>query len=275
MGWCEAEGGPLRERELRSEGVEMKASWVFGFMAAVLTSACGGGDGNGDGSLSGESMGAGGGAGAAAGGAAAGGVAGAMGGEAGAGAASGCARFVTGVLTHHFGDGQNTGQNRFPEVIYGPPEGGGCCTGSLDVVSLGNGGTISVEFGESEIVDGPGIDFTVFENAFYAGGDPDQVFAELATVEVSADGETWHAFRCDAVAAPYGSCAGWHPVYANATSGNVDPLDPQVSGGDGFDLAEVGLERARYVRITDREDLVGAAGVFDLDAVGIINVECP
>jgi len=47
-----------------------------------------------------------------------------------------------------------------------------------------------------------------------------------------------------------------------------------TAGGDAFDLADVGLAEARYVRITDRGDLGGLAGVFDLDAVGIVNLEC-
>ena len=47
----------------------------------------------------------------------------------------------------------------------------------------------------------------------------------------------------------------------------VDPLDPSVSGGDHYDLADFGVSEARYVRITDRVDLVGVDGVFDLDAV--------
>ena len=101
------------------------------------------------------------------------------------------ARFVTGVVDHFFGPGQNLGQLTFPEPILGPPLGGGCCQGSLDTVSVGNGGWIIVEFEGNAIVDGPGADFIVFENAFYPGGDDSMPFAELATVEVSNDGRTW------------------------------------------------------------------------------------
>jgi len=141
-------------------------------------------------------------------------------------------------------------------------------------VSLGNGGSVTLELG-ARIVDEPGPDFIVFENAFFAGGDPSQPFAELATVEVSEDGETWTAFPCTADAPPYGTCAGWHPVYANVDENDIDPLDPSVAGGDAFDLADVGVESARYVRITDRVDLVGMNGVFDLDAVAAVHSECP
>lgn len=185
-----------------------------------------------------------------------------------------CARFITKVIDHAFGPGQNQGQDKFPAPLFGPPKGGGCCQGSLDVVSLGNGGFVTVEFGESEIVDGPGTDFIVFENAFDVGGDPAEPYAELGTVAVSSDGEHWTEFPCTATAYPYGSCAGWHPVFANPDDNTIDPLDPAVSGGDPFDLADIGVGSARYVRITDRVDQVGPAGVFDLDAVGIVNAEC-
>jgi hypothetical protein len=97
------------------------------------------------------------------------------------------------------------------------------------------------------------------------------VYAELATVEVSEDGINWLGYPCDAVAPPYGSCAGHGPVYLD---GDVGPIDPISAGGDGFDLADVGLSTARYVRITDRVDIEGIDGVFDLDAVGIVHPTC-
>jgi hypothetical protein len=48
-----------------------------------------------------------------------------------------------------------------------------------------------------------------------------------------------------------------------------------VAGGDAFDLADIGVARARYVKITDRADLTGSTPVFDLDAVSIHNAACP
>jgi hypothetical protein len=189
--------------------------------------------------------------------------------------AGSCPRFVTDAPAHSFGLGQTTGQDLFPTPILGPPHGAGCCQGSTDVVSLGNGGTVTVTFGGTAIIDGPGPDFIVFENAFYVNGDPNVVFAELGTVEVSEDGTNFVGFPCTAVAPPYGSCAGWHPVYANPDQNSIDPLDPAVAGGDPFDLADIGVSQAHYVRITDRVDLTGTAGVFDLDAVGVVNPLCP
>lgn len=144
------------------------------------------------------------------------------------------------------------------------------------IVSLGNGGFVIVGFEDNAIVDEPGPDFIVFENAFYAGGDEDNVFAELATVAVSDDGENWTEFPCSASEPPYGSCAGWHPVLANAEENELDATDPAQAGGDAFDLADVCMTRARYVRISDRADLDGALdGVFDLDAVSIVHAACP
>jgi hypothetical protein len=186
----------------------------------------------------------------------------------------GSSRFITGAVEHAFGTGQNFGQNRFPAVILGPPKGGGCCQGSLDVVSLGNGGFVVVEFADTAINDGPGADFIVFENAFQFGGDPNSVFAELGTVAVSDDGQNWTEFECTATMPPYGSCSGWQPVYANAETNDIDPTDPAVAGGDAFDLADIGVSRARFVRITDRADLDGQNGVYDLDAVAIVNAVC-
>ncbi len=184
--------------------------------------------------------------------------------------------FATGVVDYEFGPGQANGQDDFPGSVLGPPEGAGCCQGALEgVVSLGNGGWVVLEFGDNAIVDGPGADFIVFENAFYVGGDEHNVFSELASVAVSEDGEHWTEFPCTASEPPYGSCAGWHPTLANFRTNDIDPRDPNVAGGDAYDLGDVCIPRARFVRITDRVDLDDALdGVFDLDAVAIVNAAC-
>jgi hypothetical protein len=186
------------------------------------------------------------------------------------------ARFVTSVRSHEFGSGQTFGQDHFPEAVLGPPNGGGCCAGSLDVTSLGDGGWAVLEFERNAIVDDAGPDFLVFENPFQGSeSTPETVFAELATVSVSQDGETWFDYPCTAEAYPFGACAGWHPVYANAKSNDIDPLSSEVAGGDPFDLSDVGLAWARYVRITDRLEADGGTGTFDLDAVAIVHPGCP
>lgn len=182
--------------------------------------------------------------------------------------------YVTDVVDYEFGDGQNFGQTEFPENILGPPQGGGEKQGSLHVTSLGNGGWVIVSFEGTRIVDGPGTDFIVFENAFLQGDDAEHPFAELATVSVSDDGEDFVEFECSAVSAPFGECAGWRPVLANPEENDIDPLDPETAGGDPYDLSNVGLSSARFVKIVDREDLTGSQGVFDLDAVAIVHGAC-
>jgi hypothetical protein len=181
-------------------------------------------------------------------------------------------RYVTDVVSYRFGSGQNYGQDAFPANIFGPPKGGSIKSGSTDVVSLGNGGTVTVAFAGNAIVDGPGPDFIVFENAFDIGSDPANPYAELGIVEVSRDGAQWFTFPCTATEYPYGACAGWHPVFANPDENTIDPTDPATAGGDPFDLADLDLDWARFVRVTDKPD---DGNVFDLDAVAIVHPRCP
>ena len=186
--------------------------------------------------------------------------------------------YVREIVSFEPGDGAGFGEDALPDVVLGPPDGRGELAGSLDVLSLGKGGSIVLAFGELVIADGEGADFVVFENAFWPGGDPSLVFAEPGAVSVSDDGSEWHAFACDADGDGQGrfeGCAGWTPALEFDASAAV-PLDPAVTGGDAFDLADVGLSRARFVRVTD----VSNAGAepsagFDLDAVGIVHVEGP
>lgn len=187
---------------------------------------------------------------------------------------SGTGDFASTVRDHEFGPGQDVGQDDFPDLVLGPPHGLGTGQGSTDdVVSLGDGGFVELGFGEAVIVDAPGVDFLVFENPFFVGGDPEEPFAELGEVSVSEDGVTWRTFPCHAESYPYEGCAGWHPVLANPEENDLDPTDPEAAGGDPFDLADVGLSFARYVRITDVSD--GAGTSFDLDAVSVVHPGCP
>jgi hypothetical protein len=199
--------------------------------------------------------------------------------------------FADRVVTMTVGPGGGGGSL---ENVLGPPRGGGAFQGSRDTFSLGLGGSIVLEFTDA-IVDGPGPDFTVFENAFLtrgiATGPP---FAEPATVSVSADGEHFVAFPCALDQPPYyPGCAGIYPVFANADDPAApSPLEPSTtpiadlvgipidsftppagSGGDSFDLAAVGLPMARFVRIEASNlspGLEGLAG-FDLDAVAALH----
>lgn len=172
------------------------------------------------------------------------------------------------VVRTTFGPGAGFGQDRLPDVVLGPPRGGGASLGSLDVLSLGREGVIELEFTDLVAIDGPGVDLLVFENPF---GN----FFETGVVSVSDDGLTWQEFPCAPADVDGGSpgCAGTRPVFANPEQG-ISGTDPTVAGGDGFDLAEVGLSRARFVRVRDSgaNRFYGApGGGFDLDAVAVVN----
>ncbi len=216
------------------------------------------------------------------------------------------------------------GSDRLPAVILGAPHGKGLAGGSADVLSLGAavnadggvsapyGGEITLKFEDNVVWDGPGDDFTVFENVFYiydAQGvpNPETRFMEPAIVSVSQDGVNWRKFNCDFspryypgteklnLRHPYcynSGFAGVNPVMSNGY--DPDPTDPAVSGGDSFDISKVGLDWIRYVRIqsmgsrwlTDSDgDLIyhneemdaatrtSSKSGFDLDAITAIWME--
>lgn len=181
--------------------------------------------------------------------------------------------YATEVLAFEFGEGQDFGRDEFPEQVLGGPEGGGLAQGSLHVTSLGDGGWVALGFSPRTIVDGEGPDFIVFENPFYAGGDPTAPVAELGRVAVSVDGDEWHTFPCEpGDSPPYLGCAGFTPVKADVTDAqSVSPFDAESAGGEAYDLADLGLSEVMFVRITD---IAGDDAVFDLDAVAIVNGRC-
>ena len=169
--------------------------------------------------------------------------------------------------------------------------------GTMDVVSLGDGGTATLTF-DSPIYNGNGPDFAVFENGLHPDTDPTMTlyFLELAFVEVSSDGE--HFFRFPAVT---------HVQYETQLA-NADAIDPsqihnfagkyEAMYGTPFDLDEVednvllNKDRITHIRLVDvvgcisidscaRYDSQGHivndpwptafnSGGFDLDAVGVI-----
>jgi hypothetical protein len=192
-----------------------------------------------------------------------------------------------------------------PGIVIGPPNGSGLFQGGLDVFSLGFGGSIVLRFVDNAIADEPGPDFTVFENAFLAFNGAtltiERPFADPGRVSVSQNGTTWYEFPCSLTTNPgagvfYPGCAGVYPVLSNAnnpstphasipTAGGIEdliglpvipPPAPAGAGGDSFDLADLGLGWARYIRIVDANFLTGDpygpnnAGV-DVDAVAAIH----
>jgi hypothetical protein len=191
------------------------------------------------------------------------------------------------------------GQSGLPGKVLGPPLGGGAFGGGLDVVSLGVSGSIDLAFTNNVIVNGPGPDFTVFENPFLQIGAfslTSPPFAEPGRVKVSQNGVTWFTFPCAMTSPPYfAGCAGVYPVLSNANNAGAPhasvltttPIQnlvgvsslgfvlPAGAGGDSFDLAAVGLAWVRYVRIEASPTATGPEGTdnarFDLDAVSAVN----
>src|SRR5262245_23755595 len=208
---------------------------------------------------------------------------------------AGAEPFADRVVAYQIGAGGGAGQDEMPGVVLGPPRGGGAFQGSIDTLSLGLGGWIILAFTSGSIEDGPGVDFTVFENPFLTVGlVTGPPFAEPGTVSVSDDGVAWKTFPCSLDDPPYHpGCAGVYPVFANAdepgTPGPLVPCTipiqqlvgvpvdafqvPNCSGGDSFDLATVGLSSARFVRIDASQLQPGAGGTagFDLDAVAAVH----
>src|SRR5262249_32864247 len=87
------------------------------------------------------------------------------------------------------------GTDKFPQIVLGPPQGGGLQMGSFDVLSLGVGGIIVLK-SDTPILNGPGTDFIVFENVFDVNGNSEATFAEPGEVAVSQDGKKFFTFPC-------------------------------------------------------------------------------
>lgn len=175
--------------------------------------------------------------------------------------------FADHVVSYQPGSNAGFGYENFPDIVLGGPRGKGDLAGGLDVLSLGREGTIVLEFSDYQLVDGPGPDLIVFENPFPG-------WKELGYVAVSEDGIQWSEWPCD----PYDlendfpGCAGFEPVYAHPDN-DMSATHPDIAGGDAFDLADLGLATARYVRITDSgtNPYDGNTGGFDLDAVAVVH----
>lgn len=153
---------------------------------------------------------------------------------------------------------------------------------SFDIVSLGNGGGITLTFNGS-IKNGAGADFAVFENSF------SDTFLELGFVEVSSDGSLYFRFPTVSLTPdPVSAFGSLDPTNLNGLAGKY-----RQGYGTPFDLsalvgtAGLNINDVRYVRIVDvlgnGSELDGlghkiydpykttqSAG-FDLDAIGVIH----
>ncbi len=134
---------------------------------------------------------------------------------------------------------------------------GAAAGGSGDIVSLGNGGSITLTFGGS-IFNGAGADFAIFENGF------SDTFLELARVEVSSNGVDFFRFPA------YSLTPG--PVSA---FGSVDPTNlgglPVPGSTDTFYEGFAGKYRAGFGTPFDLSALAGTAGL-DLDMVQFVRI---
>ncbi len=172
--------------------------------------------------------------------------------------------FGDSIVDFNPGSAAGFGQDQLPRIVLGPPQGAGEA-GSLDVLSLGDSGEIILTFDDIGLTDGPGPDLIIFENPFPG-------WVETGVVAVSLDGETWSEWPCDPTPPDFVGCAGKSPVWSNPANG-IDPTDPEVAGGDAFDLNELGVSEAYFVRIRDSgaNTYEGIAGGFDLDAIAVVN----
>ena len=211
-------------------------------------------------------------------------------------------RFVKRVVEYS-GTGDRT------KIIGGPHGCGMSCGCTNDILTLGNGGMVTVGF-NVVIVNGVGYDFIIFENPFLVTENTDEVFAELVYVEVSSDNVSFARFpSISTTAAPVGNkgininnvtnLGGVHPVLAHVLENDLDPFNPDEAGGDPFDLDDllndplvqnglVNLDNINYIRLIDipgdgscfdsrghpiydpTEPLIDGA---DIDAISIINYQ--
>jgi hypothetical protein len=187
--------------------------------------------------------------------------------------------FADAVHAYTPGTNGGFGADLLPDIVLGPPRGAGLVMGSFDVLALGIGGSIVMRFDLPVICDGPGADFTVFENAFHSGSPTGPLFTEYGYLAVSQDGEAF--FEIPYNAASGAGLAGRTAVLSHPDN-DISPLDPAVSGGDAFDLADVGLDWAAYVRIVDVADAIADTGDlpqfriapnagFDFDAIAALH----
>jgi hypothetical protein len=184
--------------------------------------------------------------------------------------------FVDNVVEFKVGSAGGFNSKKLPDIVLGCPHGGGEFLGGSHVLSLGREGSITLEFTNNEVVDGPGVDLLVFENSIrpMPGTNADPGY-DLAKVEVSEDGVNWKTFAYDT--ATRKGCAGHSPVFSNPDTDegrDISPTNPEKAGGEGFDLAELGFKVIRFVRITDLglSTLGGKTTMgFDLDAVAAVH----
>ena len=171
--------------------------------------------------------------------------------------AAGCASYLQ-------GPGVTDSQFAMPSQAFGPAG-----TNTLDVVSLGNGGSITLTFG-APITDGESWDFAVYENGFAS-----DEFLELGFVEVSSDGI--HFARFDSAFQSKGTPGLDSSGIASQIGGLAGSY--MIGYGTPFDLSALGnsplvrdgtvdLTSIKYVRVVD---IVGDGTTLDSFGRGIVD----
>ena len=139
-------------------------------------------------------------------------------------------------------------------VTYGTDDDavGPATTSTMDVVSLGDGGSATLTF-ERPIKNGDGYDFAVYENSF------NDYFLELAVVEVSSDGEHFVRFPATSLTQTHTQITERvDPTFINNLAGKY-----RVGYGTPFDLEEL--------RDSANIDINSITHVRVIDAVGSID----
>jgi hypothetical protein len=136
-------------------------------------------------------------------------------------------------------------------------------------IGIDQPGSITLGFGGNRIFDAPGADFAVFENGFAFGG-PTSLFAELAYVEVSSNGQDFARFASISTnLAPTGT-AGTAQGFDVTNIYNLAGKHA-TNWGTPFDLGELAtnplvtgglldLSQIRYVRLVD---VIGSGPLTD------------
>ncbi len=167
--------------------------------------------------------------------------------------------------------------------------------GTMDVVSLGDGGTATLTFA-SPICNASGTDFAVFENGLVNAQDTSLCFLELAFVEVSSDGQNFFRFPAVSMVQDTVQLNGFACISASLIHNFAGKY--QVMYGTPFDLDEVednlllDKNKVTHIRLIDvvgninpeyaTYDSQGHAvndpwptsfnsSGFDLDAVGVLH----
>lgn len=178
--------------------------------------------------------------------------------------------------------------------------------GADEVVTVGQGGSLTVRFDEPVLNDPAnpwGIDLLVFGNAGYLDADypngqattPATLFADGGVIEVSADGidffvisgvaadgafptlgysDTTEAFPTVAGSVPSDFTRPVNPGFdaSGLTIGEIVDAYNGSGGGAGVDIGSVGLSEVSYVRITNP---LGSGVTPEIDGFADVSVPAP